>query len=186
MQTTAVGLRQAALEEFAASGYLATSIQAIAARAGVSKASVLYHYASKENLLDAVLSPALEEIARLLPQTALLSGTEQERYGFLVDFVEMLMTHRLAAQIFITQSGALTQLPVVARADQLIRQIAAARPQQSLDDQVRFSVALGGAAYLLAHTGAGYGAENIPDDDALRVSLIRILGELLAPVAPHR
>lgn len=180
--TTASELRDAALEEFASAGYLGTSIQAIAARAGVSKASVLYHYASKETLLDAALSPALDEIATLLPQTSQLAGTAEEREQFLVAFVDILMRHRLAAQIFISQSGALVDVPVVARAQQLILEIAAARPQQSVDDQVRFAVALGGAAYLLAQGGT-FGVADPPDDAQLHDSLIRILGELLAPVA---
>lgn len=181
MQTTASGLRQAALEEFASAGYLGTSIQAIAARAGVSKASVLYHYSSKETLLDAALSPAIDEIGALLPRTVQLAGGEGERREFLTVFVDLLLRHRLAAQIFITQSGALVDVPVVARAQELIQQIAAARPQQTVDDQVRFAVALGGAAYLLAQAGA-YGVEDAPADELLRDSLIRILGELLAPV----
>ena len=142
---------------------------------------MLYHYASKEVLLDAVLSPAIDEIAELLPRTGELSGTDEQRVAFLADFVALLMRHRLAAQIFITQSGALVDVPVVGRAQQLIQQIAAARPQQSVDDQVRFAVALGGAAYLLAQTGQ-LGVDDAPDDDALSASLIRILGELLAPV----
>ena len=179
--TTALELRDVALKEFASAGYLGTSIQAIADRAGVSKASVLYHFASKEAVLDAALSPALEQIALILPHTAQLSGTDEERQGFVVEFVDVLLEHRLAAQIFITQSGALLEVPVVARAQQLITRIAEARPQQTVDDQVRFAVALGGAAYLLAQAGA-YGVEAAPDDAQLRDSLIRILGELLAPV----
>jgi AcrR family transcriptional regulator len=179
--TTASELRDAALEEFASAGYLGTSIQAIAARAGVSKASVLYHFASKETLLDAALSPAIDGLAALLPGTAQLGGTEAERAGFLAAFVDFLLRHRLAAQIFITQSGALVDVPVVARAQQLIQQIADARPQRSVDDQVRFAVALGGAAYLLAQTV--HLGDDAPDDAVLRDSLVRILGELLAPVA---
>lgn len=180
--TTASELRDAALEEFASAGYLGTSIQAIADRAGVSKASVLYHYSSKETLLDAALSPALDEIGAILPGTAQLSGTDADQREFLAAFVDVLMRHRLAAQIFITQSGALIDVPVVERAQQLIQRIANARPQQTVDDQVRFAVALGGAAYLLAQTGH-LGVDDAPADDVLRDSLIRILGELLAPVA---
>ncbi|MBN9141120.1 MAG: TetR/AcrR family transcriptional regulator [Micrococcales bacterium] len=181
--TTASELRDAALREFASAGYLGTSIQAIADRAGVSKASVLYHYTSKEALLDAALSPAIEQIGAILPRTVQLSGTDEERRDFLVRFVDLLLEHRLAAQIFITQSGALIDVPVVARAQVLIREIAEARPQQTVDDQVRFAVALGGAAYLLAQAGS-YGVQAAPDDTQLRDSLIRILGELLASVTP--
>jgi len=178
--TTASELRDVALREFASAGYLGTSIQAIADRAGVSKASVLYHFSSKEALLDAALSPAMEQLAAILPRTAQLAGSPEERTGFLVEFVDLLLEHRLAAQVFITQSGALGDVPVVARAQELIRHIADARPDQTLDDQVRFAVALGGAAYLLAQAGSYL--PDSADDARLRESLIRILGELLAPV----
>ena len=57
MTTTADDLRRVALQEFATAGYLGTSLQQIADRAGVSKATVLYHFSSKEVLLEAVLSP---------------------------------------------------------------------------------------------------------------------------------
>jgi AcrR family transcriptional regulator len=179
--TTASELRDAALQEFASAGYHGTSIQAIADRAGVSKASVLYHFASKEALLDAALSPAMEQIAELLPHTVQLSGSDHDRRAFLERFVDLLIEQRLAAQIFISQSGALVDVPVVARAQELIGRIADARPQHTVDDQVRFAVALGGAAYLLAQVGA-YSVEPALDDAQLRDSLIRILGELLAPV----
>ncbi len=55
-------LRAIALDAFASSGYLGTSLQQIADRAGVSKASVLYHFASKEALLEAALTPAVDRL----------------------------------------------------------------------------------------------------------------------------
>lgn len=179
--TTATELRQAALEEFASAGYLGSSIQDIAARAGVSKASVLYHYASKEALLDAVLTPALEELRTFVPRTAEL-GDAEDRVSYLADFVDFLMRNRLAAQIFVTQSGVLGDLPVVARAQELMTEIADASPRQSIDDHIRFAVALGGAAYLLAQIGRIHPSD-APADEDLRASLIRVLGELLAPAA---
>lgn len=168
-----------ALEEFAAAGYVGASLQSIADRAGVSKASVLYHFSSKAALLDAALSPAIEAIGELLPAT--LKADATDRLSFVAAFVDLLLEHRLAAQVFITQSGTLTDVPVIQRAQEFIRMIAEARPEQSLDHRVRFAVALGGAAYLLAQAGS-LGADGAPDDDELRSSLIRIVGELLAPV----
>lgn len=181
MQTTASELRRAALEQFAAAGYLGTSIQDVADRAGVSKASVLYHYASKEALLDAVLTPAIEDLQQFGPRTASLGTDPEERLAFLSDFVDLLLRNRLAAQIFITQSGVLGHLPVVQRAQELTAQIADARPHRSLDDHVRFAIALGGAAYLLAQMGQVQ-LDDAPDEVELRASLIRTLGDLLAPI----
>ena len=66
MPATADELRRVALELFASSGYHATSLQHIAEVAGVSKASVLYHFASKELLLEAALSPAIDRLGEIL------------------------------------------------------------------------------------------------------------------------
>jgi AcrR family transcriptional regulator len=155
--------------------------RSVSYRQKVTTASELRDAALEEFASAGYLGTSIQAIAALLPRTAQLSGTDADRHDFLVGFVDLLMQHRLAAQIFITQSGALVDVPVVARAQQIIQQIAAARPQQTVDDQVRFAVALGGAAYLLAQAGA-YGVEAAPDDVQLRDSLIRILDELLAPV----
>ncbi|WP_167051614.1 TetR/AcrR family transcriptional regulator [Salinibacterium sp. ZJ77] len=182
MQTTATDLRTAALEQFAAAGYLGTSIQDVADRAGVSKASVLYHYSSKEALLEAVLAPALDELRTFVPRTAALSGDTAERVAYLSDFVDFLMRNRLSAQIFVTQSGVLGDLPIVQQAQEIMERIADERSHRSLDDHVRFAIALGGAAYLLAQLGQLH-RTGAPDDADLRASLIRILGELLAPAA---
>ena len=50
----------AATEEFSGLGYKATSIQAIANRAGVAKANVHYYFKNKENLYTEVLSHIIE------------------------------------------------------------------------------------------------------------------------------
>lgn len=48
---------------FAASGFAKTTVEAIAARAGVSKGIVYHHYRGKEQLLELVLERTLEEWA---------------------------------------------------------------------------------------------------------------------------
>lgn len=70
--TACDGARQilaAALEAFAEHGYKGASLHAIATRAGVSKANIFHHFASKERLYLAVLREASldwrEDIARL-------------------------------------------------------------------------------------------------------------------------
>lgn len=62
--TTCTGIRQilqAALELFAENGYEGVSVHSIAERAGVSKANVFHHFASKEALYLAVLRSASSE-----------------------------------------------------------------------------------------------------------------------------
>ncbi len=55
---------QGAVQEFQAKGFLATSMDAVAARAGVSKRTVYNHFASKENLFQAVVLELIEQKAQ--------------------------------------------------------------------------------------------------------------------------
>lgn len=52
---------QAALAEFSAHGYAATSIARIAARAGISKANVYVHFASKEAVFEVLVRKLLSQ-----------------------------------------------------------------------------------------------------------------------------
>jgi AcrR family transcriptional regulator len=186
MPTTADDLRRVALEEFAAAGYLGTSLQQIADRAGVSKATVLYHFTSKEVLLEAVLSPALDQLDDILGQVGLagLQGGGQARTEFLERFVDFLLEHRSAVYIFVNQATSLVDIPVVERANAEIELISRYFEENvgSVEEKVRFGVALGGAAYLLA--GAPVSMPE-PDLGALRGALITVLGDLLAPSVSH-
>jgi AcrR family transcriptional regulator len=189
MPTTADELRRAALDEFAAAGYHGTSLQQIADRAGVSKATVLYHFASKEVLLEAVLAPAIDQLDQILEQVgleSLQSGGEQ-RAVFLERFVDFLLEHRSAVYVFVNQSASLVDIPVIDRAIAKIELIARYFEENigSVHEKVRFGVALGGAAYMLAGAPiAGLGIQ--PDVPELRSALLAVLGDLLAvePAAP--
>jgi AcrR family transcriptional regulator len=187
MTTTADDLRRVALQEFAAAGYLGTSLQQIADRAGVSKATVLYHFSSKEVLLEAVLSPALDQLDSILGQVGLagLQGGGDARTEFLERFVDFLLEHRSAVYIFVNQATSLVDIPVVERANAEIELISRYFEENvgSVEEMVRFGVALGGAAYMLA--GAPVSMLE-PDLGALRTALLNVLGDLLAPSSASR
>jgi AcrR family transcriptional regulator len=176
MPATADELRRVALELFASSGYHATSLQRIAEVAGVSKASVLYHYASKEVLLEAALAPAIDRLSGILDEASGLAGSDRTR--FLEGMVDVLLEYRLAVSIFVTQSAALVDVPVVDRANLLFDRIAAFFQANvgSPEEKMRFGIALGGTAYLLAQAGR---LEDFPGDEVMRPLLVRIIGELV-------
>lgn len=187
MSTTADDLRRVALEEFASTGYHATSIQQIADRAGVSKATVLYHFASKEALLEAVLAPAIDQLDRILAHVGLagLRDGGEQRALFLEQFVDFLLEHRSAVYVFVNQSASLTDVPIIDRAMGEIALMAEFFEEHvdSVEQKVRFGVALGGAAYLLAgapQVGPAIQA-NLPE---LRPALLAVLGDLLAVEPP--
>jgi AcrR family transcriptional regulator len=181
MPTTADDLRRVALEEFASAGFHATSIQQIADRAGVSKATVLYHFASKEVLLESVLAPTIDQLDGILGQTRLVSMRDDgdERALFLEQFVDFLLLHRSAVYIFVNQAATLGEVPIIQRANAEIELVSRYLEESvgSLEEKVRFGVALGGAAYLLAGAPVVMPEQDL---DELRTALITVLGELLS------
>jgi AcrR family transcriptional regulator len=175
-------LKHAALEQFSTVGFAGTSLQHIADEAGYSKSSVLYHYASKEALLEAAIEPAVAGFEDVLEDY--LAGRGSERRRALVDrVVDLLLAHREAVHVFLTQGQSLSELPIIARANIAVRRLAAAvcEERESVDDQVRFGIALGGAAFLLT-AGRNFADEStVPTDDEMRDSLRRIIADILTP-----
>jgi len=173
-------LRAIALSEFASSGYAATSLQRIAELAGLSKSSVLYHYSSKEALLEAAIAPAIDRMEAIIVDFA--GRGLADRRAFLESFVDLLLQYRLEVNMFINQGPSLVDVPVIDRANAIVVRLAEffSANTQSLEEKMRFGIALGGAAYMLCtvHTYALV----TESTDETRAALIHILSELLAPV----
>lgn len=173
-----------ALAEFARAGYAATSLQRIAELAGLSKASVLYHFASKEALLDAAIAPALERFENMVAKLEHSDASASDREAFIHDFVDLLIRHTLEVHMFINQAPSLQDVPVFDRANAIAVRNAAyfASTTHSALERMRFGVALGGAAYMMASQHQ-YQLEAAPTIDETRAALITIVTELLSPVA---
>jgi AcrR family transcriptional regulator len=176
-------LRDIALNEFAASGYGATSLQRIAELAGLSKSSVLYHYASKEALLEAAIAPAIDRMAGILGLIAGEPLVGPARSAFIEQFVDFLLQYRLEVHMFINQGPSLEDVPVVDRANELVVQLGTffSSTVATVEDQLRFGIALGGAAYALSAPRDPSVPE--PPVDEVRAALVSIVSELLAPVS---
>jgi TetR/AcrR family transcriptional regulator len=176
-------LRLIALGEFALAGYTATPLQRIADLAGLSKSSVLYHFASKEALLEAAIVPAVERMDAIISPLEGVELTAETKQQFIVQFVDFLLEFRGEVHIFISQGKSLEDVPVMERANQMVLRMAAffTSAVDSLEDQMRFSVALAGAAYSLDRSQA-YAITQHPQNET-RAALITIISELLAPVA---
>ncbi len=175
-------LRLIALAEFASAGYAATSLQRLAELAGLSKSSVLYHFDSKEAVLEAAIDPALIRMDEILAERERGQLDDAGRRAFLEQFVDLLLDHRLEVHLFINQGPSLVDVPVIDRANALVERIAAyfAANAASPVDKMRFGIALGGAAYMLC-TAQSLGL-SVGTREETRVALLTIMGELLAPV----
>lgn len=173
-------LREVALAEFAAAGYAATSLQRIADLAGTSKASVLYHFSSKEQLLQEIVDPVLDDLERLVTDDE--GGSVLRRADFVERFVDLLLTHSQVVPLVINQGATLDDVPVMHRATELMRRVAELfrLASGSTIEKLRFGVAFGGVAYTLAAAERlGLNGE-IPTDE-VRSALLEILHDLLVP-----
>ncbi len=180
--TTRDTLVQAALERFARFGYLGSSIQQIADDVGTSKSSVLYHFDSKEALLEAAMAPALDALSLLIDALPQLRDDKVSAAPALVTgFVDTLMQHSAAVSIFISQRGALQQVPVIQRGNEIVDAIARTLVLEAPSTRVltRLSIGLAGVAFILGD--ALDDAHEHPDPAEMREILIDTLLELCMP-----
>lgn len=177
-------LRQIALEQFAAVGFAGASLQQIADEAGYSKSSVLYHYANKEALLEAAIGPAIDRLGALLQRFTERGPSLEARGLFVEEFIDFLLEHRLEVYTFINQGHSLRGIPVIDRANEFVVTLShtVCDDNASTEDKMRFGIALGGAAYSLVAGMSFLEADSIGPVGELRAALIKLVGELLAPV----
>jgi TetR/AcrR family transcriptional regulator len=176
-------LKQVALEQFATVGFAASSLQQIADHAGYSKSSVLYHYASKEALLEAAIGPAIDLLERLLRDFVDAGRTLEARRVFIGQFVDFLLGNRLAVHTFVNQGQFLRDVPVIERANTAIRGLADSicDADAPIAEQMRFGVALAGATYALVADETFLADEQRLPADEVRDALVSVLSELLLP-----
>jgi AcrR family transcriptional regulator len=176
-------LRDIALNEFAVAGYAGTSLQRIAEIAGLSKSSVLYHYNSKEALLEAAVGPAIDRMNAILDSIEGLPLVGETRRAFIEQFVDFLLQYQREVNLFINQGPGLEDVPVVDRANLLVVKLSAffSTAVSTVEDHLRFGVALGGAAYVLS-AKKDPSLPELPVDE-VRAALVTIVSELLAPVS---
>lgn len=84
----------AALVAFGTRGYDATSLDALAVDCGVRKQTILYHFASKDAVLDAAIDRAGEELAGTLEGTLAGAGPGWDRIVAVVRSVFRLAARR--------------------------------------------------------------------------------------------
>jgi len=181
-QSASAEILGAALEQFATAGFAGTSLQQIADAAGYSKSSILYHFTSKEALLEAAIGPAVDRLENVLGGLARLRESSEARELFVEEFIDFLLEYRLEVHTFINQGQSLVGIPGIDRANAVLGGLTSsfAAGLTTVEEKLRFGVALGGAAYELV-ASMNFGDEEFPHDER-RSALITIVSELLAPI----
>ena len=96
----------AALEAFAAGGYHETSLDAVAARAGISKALIYEHFGSKRELHGALLETYVGELLGAVLEAARAAGPGEERLEAGADaFLRFVERRREAWRLLVRNPG---------------------------------------------------------------------------------
>ncbi len=82
-----VEILDAAFEEFVESGYVATRVEDIASRVGVTKGTVYVYFETKEQLFEAMIGHISEPLEGLLASASELKGTATERLQKTIELI---------------------------------------------------------------------------------------------------
>lgn len=165
----------AAARRFADAGFKGTSLQDIADDVGCSKATLLYHFDSKDAILSALIAPAAGELAALSDRLAGLDA-EAAREAAIDGFADLVVRYRREVALIFDELMRLFQRPAFEGIWPHVERLIAACVGQSPDpdDQLLARATLAGlAAVVLNRTDR--------DDTALRESIVRVARRALLP-----
>jgi AcrR family transcriptional regulator len=174
----------AALELFGEHGVSGTSLQMIADRIGVTKAAVYHQFHTKDEIVLAVLAPALESLHRSIEAAEREEEPEARRESMLTALVDLAVGNR--------------RLAAILRADPAAAELARSHPALDVGSRIRnlfvgpdpdiqsevAGAMVGGALMMI---GAAPELERF-DDEELTDQLLALARDLLARHAPtnHR
>ncbi|NEA32058.1 helix-turn-helix transcriptional regulator [Streptomyces sp. SID13031] len=87
-------MHRAALELFSSRGYEKTSLREIAEQVGITKASLYYHYSSKQELLQAIVGTFFDDIKTVFAQMDGLVWSPEREHEVLTAYLDVVIKHR--------------------------------------------------------------------------------------------
>ncbi len=104
---TRTRIRQVAIELFSGQGYEQTSLREIADRVGLTKASLYYHYPSKQALLHAVVEPLITDWRHSIEAAEALPHTPANVRAVLSTSLDTMLRHRSASALFVRDTASI-------------------------------------------------------------------------------
>lgn len=99
---TRAAIHDAALEQFLHFGYEATRLEDVADRLGLTRAAILYHYRSKEDVLRGIVEPVLHAIDTVLSRFPVVAEpTSADQRHVLQALVDVFLEHRTALALIL-------------------------------------------------------------------------------------
>src|SRR6201991_1317445 len=105
-------IREQALALFTDRGYATASLREIADRVGITKASLYYHYPSKQDLLVAVVRPLVDQWREIVVEAEQGPHTPDDVRRVLRRCVDTMLAHRAIANLFLRDTAGI--LPALA------------------------------------------------------------------------
>lgn len=151
---------------FVVTGFKGTSLQDIASGVGCSKASLLYHFSSKDAILAELLEPAAEELAELDRRLAGLDGREAVRAAA-EGFVDLVLKFRREVKILYDAGEQMLRHPALSEVHEMADRLVDALAGRSDDPAARATavMVLGGVPVASAKPGE-------MTDEELRAALL--------------
>ncbi|MFG1911735.1 TetR/AcrR family transcriptional regulator [Kribbella sp. NPDC048928] len=143
---TKTEIHRAAVNLFSTQGYDKTSLREIAEQVGITKASLYYHYSSKQELLRAIVGTFLDDVFAVLRLTETLEWSPETEQDVLGAYVDVIIAHRSTGPTLLRDIAAV----LAAFGDDLDELIAQSRrfqlwlagPNPSAADRLRASAAV--------------------------------------------
>ncbi|MEV7694241.1 TetR/AcrR family transcriptional regulator [Microbacterium sp. NPDC089189] len=118
-------LLSVAAELFGRNGLAGTSLQMIADRLGVSKPAIYHHFRSRDDIVEALMSPVIADAAAGLERIEHLDDPSERADAARSFYADFVVTHRRVINMFFFDRAALTG-DLAVTVDAMVDRVAAA------------------------------------------------------------
>ncbi|MET9489326.1 TetR/AcrR family transcriptional regulator [Nocardia sp. NPDC006630] len=98
-RSTKDAIRDAAIQLFTSKGFEQSSLREVADAVGITKASLYYHYASKVDLLVAIIEPMFDDLRSTVESLDEIPHSPQTVREVLTDHLRSILGHRAAGTL---------------------------------------------------------------------------------------